>query len=56
MKVFGVKLSGLGGTIKKELDDTALDCVKADDNKCTVVMYKDGTEELFDFVEFKHDW
>ena len=29
MKIFGVRLSGLGGTIKKELDATTLDNIQA---------------------------
>lgn len=58
MKVFGVRLSGLGGTIKKELDTAILDNVQApkDHQGCVLAKNKDGSSELFDFVEFEHDW
>jgi hypothetical protein len=60
MKIFGVRLSGLGGTIKKELDVATLDNIQASKDKdtlgCVVANNKDGSSELFDFVEFEHDW
>ena len=58
MKIFGVRMAELGGTIKKELDITALDNVQAprDHQGCVLAKYKDGSSELFDFVEFEHDW
>ena len=60
MKIFGVRLSGLGGTVKKELDVTTLDNIQASKDEehlgCVVANNKDGSSELFDFVEFEHDW
>ena len=60
MKVFGVRLAGLGGTTKKELNTTTLDFVKATTDEeeigCVKAVNKDGSSELFDFIEFEHDW
>lgn len=60
MKIFGVRLSGLGGTVKKELDTTTLDIIKATNDEeeidCVKAVNKDGSSELFDFIEFEHDW
>ena len=57
MKIFGVRLAGLGGTIKNELDNSTLDCILPIPNDaCVKVRYKDGTEELYNFVEFRNDW
>ena len=60
MKIFGVRLAGLGATVKKELDTATLDNIHASKGKdtlgCVVANNKDGSSELFDFVEFEHDW
>ena len=51
-------MAGLGGTIKKELDSSLLDNVQAphDHQGCVLAKNKDGSSELFDFIEFEHDW